>query len=131
VNEQPVAVVRALYESFLQRDLERVVGLLSADVEWVEHFPFRGVARSPAEVAAVFAAVARQFVRYDMALGTFFEEGDEVAVRGRYTVQHRERSGTFESTFVHLYRVRGGRVARYEGLLDTARAQALFGRLEP
>ncbi len=32
---------------------------------------------------------------------------------------------------MHLYGVRGDRVARYEGLLDTAGARALFGRLEP
>jgi ketosteroid isomerase-like protein len=125
----PRDIVRALYADFLAGRIDDAIGRLAPDVEWVEHFPFPGVSRTPEEVRAVFDAVGRTFARYDMELATFFAEGHEVAVRGRYRVAKDDARPQFESPFVHLYVVRDARVARYEGLLDTAGAQRIFGRL--
>jgi uncharacterized protein len=122
-----LAVVRRLYRAFQDGDPGAAAAALAPDVEWVEHFPFPGVARGPAQVLAVFERVTAAFDRYDMRFEAFLQDGDVVVVVGRYAVRRRDLPDTFESAFAHIYRLRDGRVSRYEGLLDTAAARDLFG----
>lgn len=128
ISKAPVPL-RGLYEGFLSGDIDAALKYLADEVEWVEHFPFPGVFRSPTEVAAVFHRVGAEFDHYDMSFERILSDNDGAVVTGRYSVRKPGVTSTFHSPFAHVYELRDDLVIRYEGLLDTAEAQRIFGQL--
>lgn len=125
-----VALVRGLYRAFGDRDIDRVLGMLSPDVEWGEpanpfnpsggtrhgHAGFLEWAQVGRESEEILALEPRQFLT---------DEGS-VAVVGYLKCRVKATGRTYESDFVHLVSLAAGKIVRFREFFDTFAAAEAF-----
>ena len=123
-------LVHQAYQHFKNADIQSVLGLLSEDVEWtlfeIEGVPFSGTRRGPERVGEFFSQV------FDTEEVLHFEprelvaQGDKVVALGNYAWRVKSTGLEYETDFVHVFTVRGGKVARYQEFMDTAVVGAAY-----
>lgn len=124
-------IIMALYEGFGAGDIDAIVALMAADIVWheAEHNkladrnPYRG---PQAIVEGVFARVAEDFDEFAVEIGQVIEDGDTVAMQGRYRARARASGAEINPQIVHWWTVKGGKIATFQQHVDTfALARAL------
>jgi ketosteroid isomerase-like protein len=125
-----VALVRELYRAFANRDVDRVLGMLSMDVEWREpvnpfnpsggvrhgHAGFLEWVRVGQESEEILALEPRQFLA----------DESSVAVVGYSNCRAKTTGRTYESDFVHLISLSDGKIVRFQEFFDTYSAGEAF-----
>jgi ketosteroid isomerase-like protein len=112
VNEDAVAIVRAMWVAYEREGLEASYALVDDDVEWALYSANGRVLRGPHELREHFAALEREG-RSVRARATSIEvHGDCVLVRGKMRIEAPGRIA--EQPMAWLYRTRGGRIVRIE-----------------
>jgi cytochrome c553 len=124
-DEGPAGVARAMYDAFERGDIAAIEGLLADDVEWVIHgskalIPYVGAYRGIAGVRQFFADVDKTIRVEKHEPLRYTVEGDTVHVLGREHSVARTTGGRFTASWVHMITVRGGKIARFEEVIDTA-----------
>ncbi|HUN94242.1 MAG TPA: nuclear transport factor 2 family protein [Burkholderiaceae bacterium] len=117
------AVVGAIYAAFGRGDVEAIIGMLAAGFTWQfiggSEAPYTGRRTTPDEVRAFFEAVGK----FDEILAfeprEIIAEGEHVTVLGWERCRARPDGKVFEADWIHVFTIRGGKVARYWGMLDT------------
>lgn len=123
----PLSTVQALYERFGRGDLPGLLAMLDDDVDW--HFvadrgaPYRPC-RGREAVGRWFGTVleADDIRRFEPR--EFLAGGDSVTVLGWEQTVARPAGKAFECEWVHVWRLKDGRVTRFWGMLDTEAAAA-------
>jgi hypothetical protein len=126
-NEQ---IVRDIYERFGRGELDAILTLLTDDVEWIvapcADVPFSGVHRGPQQVRAFFHNLA-YFARFER-----FEPrethvaGEAVFVLGRERAFSKPKDRVWECDWIHVWKLRGGKVACFREYTDTAAIAQAF-----
>ena len=125
-----VSLVKQLYAAFATRDIPALLSALADDVEWSEPDnplnPAAGTRRGHAGVLEwlqignaseeILALDPRQFLVADAS----------VAVVGHMKCRARPTGKTYESDFVHLVTIRGGKVCCFQEFFDTFAAAEAF-----
>jgi ketosteroid isomerase-like protein len=122
----PLAAVQAVYEAFGRGDLPALLAQLQPDVRW----QFLGDRRAPyTRTVTGHDGVARWFGQVAEADGIqAFEPREFLAGPEHVTVIGWERTAAlpggqvFECEWVHVWRLRDGRVASFWGMLDSEAA---------
>lgn len=117
-------VIMALYEGFGTGDIEAIVALMAADIVWheAEHNkladrnPYLG---PPAIVEGVFARIAEDFDEFTVEIGQVIEDGDTVAMQGRYRARAKASGAEINPQIVHWWTVRDGKIATFQQHIDT------------
>jgi len=118
-----LAVVQGIYLAFAGQDIASIVPMLDPDVEWREppnplnpaagcrrgHEGFLEWARVGRDAEEVLGLEARRFSA----------DGDTVAVVGHARCRARRTGAEYETDFVHLVELRGGKVIRFQEFFDT------------
>ena len=82
--------------------------------------PPAGTFRGPEAVAQeVFALVPRSFTEFRADPERFIDAGEHVVVIGRFRGK-ATRDATLDAPFVHVQRVRNGRITRFENYLEAS-----------
>ena len=119
----PLETIRFLYDALERGDVATVVELLDEALEWTEAegFPyFGGTWRNPQAVLdGLLAPLARDWDGVSARPHSFVSEGDEVVAFGVYGGIHRASGRALAAPFAHLWRVVGGRIARFVQYSDT------------
>jgi ketosteroid isomerase-like protein len=68
----------------------------------------------------VFARLGSEWSEFRVEPEEYIAAGDSVAVLGTYHGTYRATGKAATARFVHVYRFRGGRIARFEQVADTA-----------
>jgi ketosteroid isomerase-like protein len=123
-----VDIVKTAYDSFAAGDMEGAVSVMSPDVEWIELFPFAGTYHGADAIRELFVKVADTHDDYDMTFDEWIVDDDRVVVVGNYRVHRKGADEYFESRFVHVFWVQGGKIVKYEQITDTGQAAKLGGR---
>jgi uncharacterized protein len=119
-----VRLVRQLYAAALEDDLESFLGLCAPDAEWV--YPeIEGVAWSRAwrgheEIVRWAELHDEEDAVLELRPEEYVAEGDRVVVLGFARMSTAATAREWKTRFVHVVRVRDGRVARFEAHFDTA-----------
>lgn len=126
MSEETLATIRRAYDGFRDRDLSTILAALDPEVEWdaSKAYAHLGVFHG-------HAGVEEYLQRLDEVWGDFRIEAEEFvdSVAGHAMVTGRQRgvergSGDIvEAPFVHVLRVRGGKVVRLQIFTDRARAK--------
>ena len=126
MSEETLATIRRAYDAFRDRDLPAVLDAFDPAVEWdaTEAMLHRGVYHG-------HDGVRRYLDRLDESWGDFTldarEFNDSVAgyamVAGSLRGVERSSGDRIEAPFVHVLRVRGGRVVRIQIFVDRDKAQ--------
>jgi ketosteroid isomerase-like protein len=123
-------LLRNVYAGFASGDIAAVLGVLAADVQWVEPagFPYAGTYVGPQAVLEnVFARIGNDWSTYTCQPHEYHECADTVFVLGDYDGVHRTTGKAFHSPFVHVWRFDGEHAKGFATHLDTALVQRAVG----
>ncbi len=120
-----IDVVREFYGALGKGDLPGALGLLTADVHWLDPkgFPYGGDLHSVGDVRTkVFERILQDFqpfaIDVDRALAA--EDGEHVIVLGTYRGTFARTKKSVEAPFVHVWRGRGDKLSSFAVHTDTA-----------
>jgi uncharacterized protein len=123
-----VETVRTAYAAFMRGDLGAVAGYLAEDAEWwtPDSVPLGGLVRGREEIIKNFAQIPSLWSSFSVEPEEYIDAGDHVVVTGM------ERAtgpgGSFESRYLHLFKLSDGLVVRGDFIADSAKARdALAG----
>jgi len=127
MSQENVDLVTGGYDEFNRGDIQALTARFHPEIEWNE--PGGGNAPSgtftgPDSVAGdVFATVPQNFDEFSCTVEEASDQGDTVVVKARFN--GRSKSGTeLDTKAEHVWRVRDGKIARFENNLDDPDAWA-------
>ena len=124
------ALVRGVYAAFARGDLEAVLAAFDAQIVW--HTPAtlpwsRGDYRGHAGVREYFTSFMAHLEAPRILPDALFVCGDRVVGLGAERARVRATGAAFAAEFAHIWTLRGGRVVRLHGIVDTAAICRAFG----
>ena len=127
-------VVRNLYAAFAKGDVPSALGLMAPDIVWNEAENFLYADRNPyigpqAVLEGVFARIGADFENFSVNPEEIIDGGgDTVIMLGRYTGTFKATGKPINLQAVHVWRVKDGKVARFQQYVDTLQAARAAGR---
>jgi uncharacterized protein len=116
-------IARSAYEAFGRGDVAGVLDLLADNFEWKfcgsKGLPYTGTFRTREEMARWFASIGEVEEIQVFEPREFIAAGENVTVLGWERTQAKFGGGLFETEWVHVFTVRGGRIVRFWGMYDT------------
>jgi ketosteroid isomerase-like protein len=126
----PRQVVDALFAAIQSGDRDRILALLSDDVEWwvagPPEIPYAGSYRGRDEVGQFFATFDEAIDYESWEAHEFIAEGNTVVVVGEERWSAKPSGQTVDNPWVLVITVRDGQVARFRAYEDTAAAKEAF-----
>jgi ketosteroid isomerase-like protein len=99
---------------------------MDPQVEWneAENFPYAD--NNPyigpdAVVEGVFARLGAEWDGWN--INEYLDAGDTAVVTGRYRAAHKQTGNAINAQFVHVWKIRGGKVTSFQQYVDTAQVQ--------
>jgi len=132
MSNEAQSVIEAAYAAFGRGDLPAIRGMLSDDrLDWTFHgaagMPYTGSWHSADEVIRWFESIPRVEEIEAFEPREIIAAGEHVTVLGWERTRSRATGRIFESDWVHVFTVRGGRIVRFWGLYDTQAAAGAHG----
>lgn len=128
VPATPLEIVRATYAAFARGEFRSVLDYLSEEVEWTfrgaRSLPYTGVFHGRSEIARWFDAVAEVDDIHRFELRELIGCGDRVVAMGSLRARALPGGREFQTEWVHVLTVRGGRLVRFWGMYDTQASAA-------
>jgi ketosteroid isomerase-like protein len=126
-----VILVQNLYAAFISGRIDTIIAALTLDVDWQvngrrKDFPTLGVWRGPQEIQQFFAAVGEHEAFSDLSPKEFHAASDKVFVLGHYAGAVRKTGCKIDSDWLHVFTIRGGKVAQFREFTDTAQFADAF-----
>jgi cytochrome c553 len=130
------SVVKALYAAFEAGDTKKIHSLIAPDATWTYHgptyaLPFAGVHTGPAGVDQFFVQVEQTLQDATPTQREFIVTGDEVAVPGTEESTVKATGGHYKVNNVHLFKVRNGKIVKFEEFIDSGEVLEAFQPAEP
>ena len=121
-----VQLIREAYAAYSRGDIQSILNILTADVEWVAPpvEPMAGTYRGRDGVAEFFRRVASSFEFTSFEPRDFVAQGDRVVVLGHYTANARNTGRTVDADWAMAFTVSNGQVSRFQEYTDTAAASS-------
>jgi ketosteroid isomerase-like protein len=132
MSEETLATIRRAYDAFRDRDLPAVLDAFDPAVEWdaTEAMLHRGVYHGHDGVTSYLDQLGESWGDFRLEAQEF---NDSVAgyamVSGRLQGVERGSGDRLEAPFVHVLRVRGGKVVRIQIFVDREKAQRVMDTL--
>jgi len=116
--------VQEVYGAFGRGDVPAILNVIADEVDWEfvgsPALPYAGRRRSRKEVADFFAAIPRADTIHSFEPREFIEAGEHVTVLGWEKSTAVDTGKEFESEWIHLFTVKGGKITRWRGFFNTA-----------
>ena len=132
MSDSSTAIVQQMYAAFGRGDVPGLLAHVADDVEWTVigpegASPFFGTWRGRDGVGRFFQTVGAhlEFDRFEA--GELIAGGDKVIVLGLDHARNKANGKRYQSDFVHVFTLRGGKVVAFREFLDTAAVAAAFG----
>ena len=127
---ESLRIVRQLYAAFGRRDIAGMLAMLDPDVEWGEPAnpfnPAGGTRRGHAGFLEWLQTGNAAEEVLELLPQRCLTDADAVAVVGFTRCRARATGRTYETDFVHLVVLRGGKVVRFQEFFDTWAAAEAF-----
>jgi ketosteroid isomerase-like protein len=118
-----LTTVQTAYAAFGRGDIPALLAMLSDDVQWQfigdRKAPYTASVKGHRQVAEWFGAVARVDDIQSFEPRQFLVGADHVTVLGWERTLTKTAGKPFECEWVHIWRVRDGRITSFWGMLDT------------
>ena len=124
MGEQNIELVKGIYGAFAQGDVPAVLGAFADDIEWyeAEGMPYGGLHRGGDAVAQnVFGPIAADVEGFAIIAEEFMGSGETVAAVVRYTGNGKATGKALDLPVVHVWDIRGGKLARFRQFIDTVK----------
>lgn len=125
-------IVRALYAAFAHGDVPGVLGAFDPQIQWREAENFLYADGNPytgpqAVAEGVFQRLASDVENFAVLPEHYVEDGDTVAVEGRYQGLMKATGTPVDAQFAHFWRLRDGKVIGFQQYTDTRQWAAAAG----
>jgi ketosteroid isomerase-like protein len=116
----PVETVQDFYAAIAAGDTERMVSLMSPDIEWISVVDFHVQDRGPQEVMQkVFAPLMQEWESFSPAPSEFHAQGSTVVSLGRFACVHRATHKRADLPYAHVWDIQDGKIERHRQYIDT------------
>ena len=124
-----VSIVRQAYEDYRHGNLGKIKAALADDVSWrvvgeQNSFAPFGEWRTPDGALDYFDRLAKMLDTERLELEEFVAEGDTVIVTGRTFGVIKASRKKVEVEWIHVFKLKDGKITSYREFLDTARLLA-------
>ncbi len=124
MSTENVALIRSMYDAFAAGDVPAVVASMSPDIEWIEAESNPWADGNPyvgpqAVVEGIFARCADEFDGFSVQVGELIDAGDTIVMLGRYGGTCKATGRAQNPQVVHVWRISGGKVVKFQQFLDT------------
>ena len=124
-----IAQVQAMYAAFGRGDIAALLAGCTADIDWEtigreSDFPTLGPRKGTKAVEEFFRLVAENEEFSDFTPREFYAADDKVFVLGRYSLKLKKTGTPVSAEWVHVFTLKGGKVARFREHTDTAQFAA-------
>jgi ketosteroid isomerase-like protein len=118
-------IVKGIYAAFAKGDVPTVLGTFDPAIVWNEAEGYRFAAGNPylgprVVLENVFMPLVTQVDGFVVTPSNVIDDGESVAVEGRYTGTVKATGARLDAQFVHVYQLRDGKVVRFQQYTDTA-----------
>ena len=132
MSQENVRIVRGMYDAFAQGDVPGVVEAMEPQIEWNEadNFPYADgnpYVGPDAVVEGVFKRVGDEWEYWSVDIEELLDAGDTVVALGRYKAAHKGTGSSIDAQFVHVWRLRNGKAAKFQQYVDTAQVLRAVG----
>jgi ketosteroid isomerase-like protein len=119
-----VAVVEALYAAFAKGDMPAALAAMAPDIVWTEAENYPYADRNPyigpeAVLQGVFARIGGDWDGFTVTSHERIDAGDTVVSLGRYSGVYKATGKPMDAQFVHVFRVKNGKIASFQQYADT------------
>jgi ketosteroid isomerase-like protein len=118
-----LATIQNAYAAFGRGDVPAILEMLTDDVQWQfcgdRKAPYTGTLKGRGQIGEWFGSVAGADDIQAFEPRQFLVGPDHVTVLGWERTVSRPAGKPFECEWVHVWRVRDGRIAGFWGMLDT------------
>lgn len=132
MSEANVGVVRSAYEAFGKGDVPAVLAAMDPEIVWneAENFPYAD--RNPyigptAVLEGVFARLGSEWESFRLSPEEILDAGDTVVSYGRYEAVYKKTGTKVSAQFVHIWRLRDGKLLKYQQYTDTLQVAKAIG----
>lgn len=130
VQEENIYLVQQLYSAFGERDINKILEMLSPDVEWGEPSnPFNpaGGTRYGHKGFLEWIDIGRRSEDIlELQIKKWLTDNDSVGIVGYMKCRAISTGKIYDSDFVHLITVDNGRVKKFQEFFDTYSAGEAF-----
>lgn len=117
-------IVKAIYAAFGEGNVPAVLGAFDAGIQWNEAESYLYADRNPyagpqAVAEGVFQRIASDVDGFTLGPEHFIDGGDTIVVEGRYRGTMKSTSARIDAQFAHVWRLRDGKVIRFQQYTDT------------
>jgi ketosteroid isomerase-like protein len=132
MSKENVALVQGLYDAFATGDVADVLGRMSPDIVWneAENFPYADgnpYVGPEAIASGVFTRCATEWDGFAVSVEEILDAGDTVIALGRYLGTYKATGKPMRTQLVHVWRVAGGKVVRFQQYADTLQVSRVIG----
>lgn len=124
---QNIESLRRAYEGFAERDIDAVLSVVSADVEWdaSDALAHTGVYHGHEGVKEYLRGLAGVWEDFELEPDQFVEaaDGRNVMILGVTRGRLVQTGEQVEARFAHIGEVKGGKIVRWKICLDRAAAE--------
>jgi ketosteroid isomerase-like protein len=133
VSAANVATVKAIYEAFGSGDIPGAIERMSPDIEWNEADDFPYADGNPyigpqAILEGVFARIGGEWDGFAANVEELLDAGDTVVALGRYSGTYKTTGKPQDTQFVHVWRLKDGKAARFQQYANTLHAAQVIGK---
>jgi uncharacterized protein len=128
-----IAYVKSLYALYTSGKFDKLLTEMTPDIQWISNsdpalLPWGGEKKGIEGARTFFTEVAKNMEMDSFTPMEFYGGKDFVTVIGRSRGRMRKSGARFEDEWMHLFRIRDGKVAYFRSNHDThAVVQAYYG----
>jgi hypothetical protein len=125
-------VVKGIYTAFGKGDVPAVLGAFDPGIQWNEAENYVYADGNPyagpqAVAAGVFQRIVSDVEGFTLTPEHFIDGGDTIVVEGRYRGMMKSTCKRVDAQFAHVWRLRDGKVIRFQQYTDTKQWAAAAG----
>jgi hypothetical protein len=125
-------VVKGIYTAFGKGDVPAVLGAFDPGIQWNEAENYVYADGNPyagpqAVAAGVFQRIVSDVEGFTLTPEHFIDGGDTIVVEGRYRGMMKSTRKRVDAQFAHVWRLRDGKVIRFQQYTDTKQWAAAAG----
>ncbi len=130
-EQDNIQLVQNAYDAFKRGDLETLLNTLADDVEWTtpgpaDIMPTAGSRRGRQAVGEFFAALGEMEDVELFEPKEFIAQGEKVVTVINYRGRVKATGKSAETTLVHVFDIKDGKVQRFREFFDTATVLPAF-----
>jgi len=126
-------IVKSMYDAFARGDVPFVLGLFDPQIEWNEAENYLYAGGNPyigpqAVLNGVLAPTGRDWDGFSATPEEIVASGDTVIAMGRYRGTYKATGARANAQFVHVFKLKDGKIIRFQQYTDTAQFRDVVAR---